>query len=257
MTDDSPTGQRTARPGITPNSCGVWQQTPDVNVARQLAAAGFDWLALDLQHGEIDRAALISLGRALGDVGTNFVVRVPGVDRLWIGAALDAGAAGIIAPTVNGVDDAELVVRFACYPPLGERSWGPFGLLWGAAAPAAEEANRATKRVIMIETADALADVDAIAAVDGVDALFVGPFDLALSLGTTVDRLLTDASTDAPLPLIVAAATRHHKTVAAFAGSPDRVPALRDHGIDALAVATDSVLLQLGAEHALRAVSDR
>ena len=87
------------QPAIGPSSRGLWLMGNDVDLARRLAPTGFDWIALDAQHGAIDRSALVDLGRALGDVGTNFVVRVPGVDHSWIGASLDAGAAGVVVPT--------------------------------------------------------------------------------------------------------------------------------------------------------------
>jgi hypothetical protein len=77
------------------------------------------------------------------DVGTNFVVRVPGVEHSWIGASLDAGAAGVIVPSVTSVDDARTAVRATFYPPLGERSWGPSSPMWDTAAPGVDEANAA------------------------------------------------------------------------------------------------------------------
>ena len=103
----------------------------------------------------------------------------------------------------------------------------------------------------MIETRAAFEDVDAIAAVDGVDALFIGPFDLSLSLGMTIDELLAATGDDDPIPTIVASGARHGKHVIAFAGVPSRVPAFEAFGIAALAVATDLALLRLGAERAL------
>ena len=99
----------------------------------------------------------------------------------------------------------------------------------------------------MIETAGALADVDAIAATPGVDGLFVGPFDLALALGTTVDALLDDRSPGNPLGEVVAAAERHRILVAAFAGTPANARRLRAHGIRVLvAVTTDQAVVAEG-----------
>ena len=239
--------------GIHAPSRGVWQLTADVNVARTLAASGFDWVALDMQHGAIDRAALLEIGRALGDVGANVVVRVPGVDPVWIGAALDVGAAAVIVPTVGSTDDAVAIVEAAAYPPAGQRSWGPLTDLWGGIAPDPAAANARVQCIPMIETRAALDDVDAIAAVEGVHALFIGPFDLSLSLGFAIDDLLAATGDDDPIPTIVAAAARHGRTVIAFAGVPERAPAFRAFGIEALAVATDLGLLDLGADRALGA----
>ena len=239
--------------GIHAPSRGVWQLTGDVDVARQLAAAGFDWLALDMQHGAVDRDALLAIGRALGDVGATVVVRVPGVDPVAIGNALDVGAAAVIVPTIGSAVDAAAIVEAAHYPPLGQRSWGPLTDLWGGDAPEPAAANDAVQVIPMIETRGALEDVDAIAAVDGVDALFIGPFDLSLSLGMTIDELLAATGDDDPIPTVVASGARHGKHVIAFAGVPSRAPAFEAFGITALAVATDLALLRLGAERAMGA----
>ena len=240
-----------AEPGIGPSSRGLWLMGSDVDLARRLARSGFDWIALDAQHGAIDRSALVGLGRALGDVGTNFVVRVPGVEHSWIGASLDAGAAGVIIPSVASVEDARSGLAATFYPPLGERSWGPFTPMWDAEAPDAQEANALVQCAVMIETAGALEAVEEIAALDGVGLLFLGPVDLSLALGTTVAELLEAKGEGDPVPRILAAARRHGKDVAAFAGHPATVPALRAIGIDRVAVATDIALVALGAERVL------
>lgn len=235
-------------PGIGPASRGLWLLGSDVDLARRLARSGFDWIALDAQHGSIDRSALVALGRALGDIGTNVVVRVPGVEHSWIGASLDAGAAGVIIPSVASVEDARAAVAATFYPPLGERSWGPFTPMWDAEAPGADEANAQVQCAVMIETAGALEQVEEIAALDGVGLLFLGPVDLSLALGTTMPELLAATGEGDPVPRIIAAARRHGKGVAAFAGHPDSVPALRAVGIDRVAVATDIALVALGAQ---------
>lgn len=239
------------RSAIGPDSRGLWLMGGDVDLARRLARVGFDWLALDAQHGAVDRSALVDLGRALGDVGTNFVVRVPGVDHSWIGASLDAGAAGVVIPSVVSVDDARAGVRAAFYPPLGERSWGPLTPMWDGYAPDAERANAQVQCAVMIETTGALEAVEEIAAVDGVNLLFLGPVDLSLALGIPMDEMLADTSAAGPVPRILAAAQRHDIDVGAFAGHPDQVPALRALGITRVAVATDIALVALGAERVL------
>jgi 4-hydroxy-2-oxoheptanedioate aldolase len=227
----------------------VWQLTADANIARRLARAGFDWLALDMQHGAIDRAAMIQIARSLGD--GNFVVRVPGVDPVWIGTALDVGASAVIVPTVRSAADVEAIVEAAHYPPRGLRSWGPITDLWSASAPDPATANDQIQCIPMIETRSAYDDVEAIAAVEGVHALFIGPFDLSLSLGTSVGDLLAATGPDDPIPRIRAAAERHGRLVVSFAGEPSRVPAFRAQGVEALAVATDLALLDLGIHRAL------
>ncbi|MFQ6171373.1 HpcH/HpaI aldolase family protein [Oryzobacter sp. R7] len=235
-------------------SRGVWTATADVDLVLRLAASGFDWVALDAQHGPVDRAALHALARALHGAPVPFLVRVPGVDPAWIGAALDAGALAAVVPSVTGTAQAEVVARAARYAPAGERSWGPFPPMWGSLAPEPATADAAQQCWVMVETAGALTDVDDIAALAGVDGLFVGPLDLALSLGVPVDALLDDTTPGNPLSRVVEAGRRHGVLVGAFAGTPGNVARLRAHGIGCLAVTTDAALLALGAAAVLAAV---
>jgi 4-hydroxy-2-oxoheptanedioate aldolase len=247
------TVQRPGSRGMSGESRGVWTFTADVDLVRRLARAGFDWLALDAQHGPVDRAGLHMLGRALGEQEANFVVRVPGVDVAWIGAALDSGACAVIVPTVGGIADAEIAARAAKYPPVGERSWGPFQAMWGGAFPDPVQANQSVQCVIMVETVGALADVHLIAALPGVDALFIGPFDLALGLGRTVTDLLDDHGPRNPVDAIVAAAREAGITVGAFAGSADNAKRLRERGVHCLAITTDVAIVEHGSRSALEA----
>ena len=239
--------------GVADPSRGVWAFTADVDLLLRLAASGFDWVALDAQHGPVDRTVLHAVGRALSDAGAALVVRVPAVDPAWIGAALDAGAAAVVVPSVTSRADAVLASRASRYPPEGERSWGPFAPLWAGAAPDPVSANAAVRCLVMVETVGALADIDAIAATPGVDGLFVGPFDLALALGSTVDALLDDRSEGSPLGRVVAAAQRHGILVAGFAGTPVNARRLRAHGIRCLAVTTDLAVVAEGVRAVLSA----
>lgn len=233
---------------------GIWTMTADADLLLRLAASGFDWLALDAQHGPVDRAALHRLGPALAGSSTPWLVRVPAVDAAWIGAALDAGAHGVIVPSVTGAEDARRAALAARYPPLGERSWGPFATLWAGTAPTPEDANDAIRCWVMIETPGALDEVDQIAATPGVDGLFIGPYDLALSHGSTVDALLDDDSPDGPIGRVVSAAQRQGIEVGAFGGSPQNALRLRGHGIGHLAVATDAAVVAAGVRAVLDAV---
>ncbi|MBM6403043.1 aldolase [Phycicoccus sp. CSK15P-2] len=225
---------------------GIWTCTTDLDLLRRLARGEFDWLVVDAQHGPVGRGDLYAVGRALDGAPAPFLVRLPAVDAAWAGAALDAGAAGVIVPSVTGAADAERAALAARYPPLGERSWGPFPPLWGGEAPTPEAANDTVRCWVMVETPGALDEVDAIAATPGVDGLFVGPFDLALSLGTTPDALLDDDSPDGPLARVVAAARRQGLLAGGFAGTPDRARRMRAHGLDHLAVTNDAEVVDAG-----------
>lgn len=241
--------------GLAERSRGLWAFTADLDLLRRLAGTGVDWVAVDAQHGPVDRATLHAVGRALAGAAAPFVVRVPSVDPAWIGAALDAGAAAVVVPGVTSVADAVVAARASRYPPQGERSWGPFPPLWGATAPDPAGADAAARCIVMVETVGALDDVEAIASTPGVDGLFVGPLDLSLALGTTVEALLEDRSDTGPIRRVVAAARRHGILVAAFAGTPANAQGLRAHGIHCLAVTTDLAVVEAGAR-ALLALDD-
>ena len=185
--------------GLAQRSRGIWAFTADVDLLRRLAGAASTGSRSTPSTGRLDRTVLHAVGRALADTDAALVVRVPSVDPVWIGAALDAGAVAVVVPSVTSRADAVLAARASRYPPEGERSWGPFAPQWAGAALDPVAANAAVRCLVMVETVGALADVDAIAATPGVDGLFVGPFDLALALGTTVDALLDDRSEGNPL----------------------------------------------------------
>ena len=229
---------------LAPGTHGVWCSVGSPTLLGLLARSGFDWVALDAQHGELDRGALVEAGRTLTAAGCSFAVRVGRNDAADIGLALDVGAATVVVPLVDTVEEARLAVAAAHYPPGGTRSWGPFAPLWGHAAP--EPAQASPQVAVMVESARSLANVDALAAVPGVDLLFVGPFDLALSLGVSVDDLLADS--DGPLATVREAAEAAGIGVAAFAGTPERAQVLRALGVDCLAVATDASVVAAGAE---------
>ncbi len=152
-------------------------------VVETLAAAGFDWLFIDGEHSPLSPLGVQRMVLAAGEVPC--VVRVPANDEAWIKQSLDAGAAGIIVPLVNTPAQAASAVQRAKYPPLGVRGVGPsraLGYGYGIADYVAR-ANAETVVIVQAEHRDAVAAIDDIVAVPGLDAIFVGPFDLSLSLG--------------------------------------------------------------------------
>jgi 4-hydroxy-2-oxoheptanedioate aldolase len=231
---------------------GAFSFLADPDLAVQLAGSGLDWLCLDGQHGRFDdRAFREALARTAGS-SARVLARVRALDAGLIGRVLDAGATGVIVPLVDGPEQAAQAVRAVRYPPEGARSFGPLAAPYGSPADTAA-ANRGNLLAVMIETAAGLAAVDAIAAVPGVDMLFVGPFDLSLALGTEVDALLADEAEDAPLRRVVAAAAAAGIAAGAFGGTPERARALAGLGFEYVAAATDVELVDLGVRAALRA----
>jgi 4-hydroxy-2-oxoheptanedioate aldolase len=238
--------------GFAGPSNGVWCGDASPTTVVRLARLGFDWVCLDTQHGGYSRTEIIEVARSFPLGNADLVVRVPSCDFAAIGAALDAGARAVIVPQIESAAEAERALAATFYPPIGARSWGQLGRMWDGTTLTAEEANTSTRCAVMIESASGLAHVEEIAAVDGVDQLFVGPYDLSLSLGTTVQALLDDDSEGNPLARIVETAAAHGRVVGGFAGTPDLVKRFRERGISCVAVATDLWITAEGARAALR-----
>ena len=241
--------------GFRESSSGVWCDDTSPGMVARLVRLGFDWVCLDAQHGGYSRTEIIDAARSFPSGLGELVVRVASCDFAAIGAALDAGATAVIVPQIESASQAQRAVAATFYPPAGERSRGPIGRIWGAPMLTTEEANRSTTCAVMIESAKALAHVEEIAAVPGVDQLFVGPNDLSLSLGTTVQALLDDDSETSPFSRIVQVAAEYGRTVGGFAGTPDLAVSFRERGISCIAVATDLWITAEGASAALRSRS--
>jgi 2-keto-3-deoxy-L-rhamnonate aldolase RhmA len=216
-----------------------------------LAAAGFDWVCVDLQHGRYGRAELIDIARALTDHSAPLVVRVPSVEFTTIGLALDVGATAVIVPQIDTPEQAAAAVEATFYPPRGRRSHGQLQTSWGAPMVDVADANQHTTCAVMIESATALANVDAIAAVSGIDMLFIGPNDLTLSLGSSVDAALDDTSAESAIDRILRAAETNQLRVGAFGGSPATAGRFNQRGITCTVVATDGWIIRQGAAAAL------
>ncbi|MDQ2757783.1 MAG: aldolase/citrate lyase family protein [Actinomycetota bacterium] len=219
-------------------------------VAQDLLEAGLDWVCLDAQHGRWDDVSVLAGLDLLQARAAQVVVRVRALDLGLIGRALDAGAGGVVVPLIEDSSEAAKAVAAVRYPPLGRRSMGPLRAAYGQLGDR-EAADDGTFLAVMVETASGLHDVEAIAATPGVDAVFVGPFDLSLALGTDVASLLDDGGASAPLPRVVAACRAAGVRAGAYAGEPARAARLLELGFDWVAVTTDHDAVAVGARAAL------
>jgi 2-keto-3-deoxy-L-rhamnonate aldolase RhmA len=222
-----------------------------------MGIAGFDWLVLDLEHGAGDEPLLLTQLQALGRTGTAAIVRVEAIDPARILHALDLGADGVMVPRVRTAGDAQACVD-ACRYSGGRglarynRSWH-----WGLAPRSLAEADAEVVCVVQIETVEALAAVDEIASIDGVDVLFVGPSDLGHALG-----LAGPPNAPALLERVAAvadAARRHGKVAGMLVGTLEQARAYRELGFSFLGCASDSGLLAAAAQRIavdLRALAD-
>jgi 4-hydroxy-2-oxoheptanedioate aldolase len=185
---------------------GAWTFLREPLAAETASRAGYDYVCIDAQHGLHDEHSVVTHLQAIATGGQAFpIVRVLWNEAGLIGRALDAGALGVIVPLINTVEDAQAVVHACRYPPAGNRSLGPIGAGARYGPRYVAEANDHVAPIPMIETSEALEQVDAIAAVPGVAALYVGPVDLSLSLGLPPRVDHEDELFDSALKRIVAA----------------------------------------------------
>jgi 4-hydroxy-2-oxoheptanedioate aldolase len=162
---------------------GYWSVLDAPAATERVARLGYDYVALDAQHGLLGYSGVLN-GLMAIDASQRAVglVRVDSNNPTSIGRALDAGAAGIIVPLIDTAADAAAAVTAAKYPPLGRRSYGPMRSALRV-GPVPAEANASTLVFAMIETPDGLANVKEICATPGLDGIYVGPSDLALAVG--------------------------------------------------------------------------
>lgn len=161
---------------------GMWQHLPVPMVSRYLAQMGWDWIILDLQHGPMNSETTYECIHTIRAAGSKPFVRVPIGTPSDIQKYLDLGAQGIVVPMVNSREEAKICAQAAKYPPLGRRSIGGDDQVhYGEDYP--ERANRETILLVQIEHVDAVNAAETILSIDGVDGCFVGPTDLALSMG--------------------------------------------------------------------------
>ncbi len=172
---------------MTPNNnssmiVGIWQQFPLPMVSRFLGQMGWDWVILDMQHGCPNTETAYECIHVLRTAGTVPIVRVNVGAPSEVQRALDLGARGVVVPMVNSVEEAEAMARAAKYPPLGCRSMGG-DPAWHYGDDYAERANDETMLLVQVEHIDSVNAVEQIMALPGVDGCFIGPTDLALSMG--------------------------------------------------------------------------
>ena len=171
---------------------GLWQQFPTAMASRFLAQMHWDFIVLDMQHGCLNYETTYECIHVLRAGGAKPWVRTPIDNYSEINKILDLGAQGIVVPMINNREAAEKAAAAAKYPPLGERSIGGDSWYhWGKDYP--ETANEMTWLLVQIEHIDAVNAVEEILSVDGVDGCFVGPTDLALSMGLTRQDVDTSA----------------------------------------------------------------
>jgi len=227
-------------------------------VAETIAREGYASVVLDQQHGLWGTASIIAGVAALNHAGAAPVVRVPVGDFAFVSRALDFGAEAIIAPMINTVSDARQFAGAAKYPPLGERSWGPQRAMMlqdkSVAVDYLREANDGTLTLAMIETVTALGNVDAIAATPGIDALFVGPYDLSTALSGGKAQDVQAGEVERAIDQICAAAKKAGKIPGIYCSNAERGLAMAKRGFRFITVGSDFSIVREGAAAQVKAL---
>ncbi len=231
-----------------------WLAIPDGFSAELMAHQGWDTLTIDMQHGVIDYPAMLAMLQAMSATPTMPVVRVPWLEPSIVMKTLDAGAQAIICPMVNTRDDAQRLVAYSRYAPQGTRSFGPIraGMVHGA--DYASQANQNIVVFAMIETAQALDNLDAICSVEGLDAVYIGPSDLSLALGCKPVFDDVDAPVARAIEHILARAQAHGLRAGVHNGRPDVALARSAKGFRFVTVSSDARILAAGAQQILGAM---
>lgn len=178
-------------------------------IAEAAALAGYDYVCIDMQHGLQSFEHTVTMLYAMARTETTPIVRVPWNEPSIIGRVLDAGAYGVIVPMVNTADEARSAVAACRYAPVGARSMGPVGVSARAGREYFGTANENVLCIPMIETKQAVQNVDEIAAVPGIDALYIGPADLSITYGLAPKADQADAEWNEAIDRVKAACERN------------------------------------------------
>jgi 2-dehydro-3-deoxyglucarate aldolase/4-hydroxy-2-oxoheptanedioate aldolase len=218
---------------------GAWLGSGASSTAEALGCAGFDFLVVDMEHTPIDTPQMIDILRAIAGTPAQAIVRPPWNDMVMIKRALDAGAQSLLLPFVQDADEARRAVAYTRYPPEGVRGVAGThrGTRYGNVSNYLKRASEEICVIVQIETLSALAKLDEIAAVPGIDSIFVGPSDLSASMGHLGD--LTHPEVQEHLAAAAQACRRAGKPSGIIGPTPELVTRFIDYGYSWIAIGSD------------------
>lgn len=224
---------------------GTFCAIPHPAATEMVASSGFDFLCLDTEHSAIDRGTAENMIRAASAANTPAMVRVAGNTPELIGAALDAGAAGVLVPRVNTADEAKAAVQATRYPPIGSRGAGPgraagYG---GGMNGYIDTANDDLLLAVQIETVEAVQNITGIAGVEGVDMVFIGPGDLSVSLGALGGAEEDVVRLKEAIISVIDVAKKHYQTIGLFRPSAEDVTDWSELGVSFFIINSESIMM--------------
>lgn len=232
----------------------AWNTYPGEWQALLMVNAGYDGVLVDMQHGMPDYSDMLASVQSVGRAGGIPMVRPPLDDFGMVARALDAGASVIIMPMINTTEEAARLVDVARFPPLASRSMGPKGAteLWQMTPQEyLSSANELTSLLPMIETRQALDNLDAILAVDGIDGVFVGPFDMSINLSGGKVRGANDPDVQEALPKVVEAAGKAGKISGIYASGGEQAKQFAAMGFNLVSAHSDAGMIADGSKAVL------
>lgn len=229
---------------------------PAPELAEVCADAGFDWLFLDAEHGSLDLPAIQRIAQASGD-RCPLVVRVPAIEDVWIKKVMDVGVAGLMIPQVNSALDAAAAVRRSKFPPSGVRGVGVARAnRYGASLPEyLAQADKNSAVIVQVEHIDAVRNVEQILDTDGVDAIFVGPYDLSASMGRA--GRVDDPEVQAAIARVRQVCLARKYPMGIFANDAAGARQALDQGFTLIAVGAEVTLLSGAARQVVQAFRSR
>ncbi len=227
-----------------------WLAIPSIMSAEIIAHQGWDSLTIDMQHGQADYHAMVAMLVAISTTPAVPLVRIPWNNPGDVTRALDAGVYGVICPNVDTVEQCRQFIDAARYAPMGMRSVGPHRAAIYGGSNYLTESNATLLTIVQIESALGLQNVDAIAKVEGLDMLYIGPSDLGLSLGRSPNADPTDPVTVKAMDDILAAAKRAGLKSGIYCASVAYAKQMVAKGFDLVTVTNDQTLLGSGARMA-------
>lgn len=230
---------------------GAWCQLCSSAVAEIMAQAGFDWVAIDLEHAPTDPGILIEMVRAIEGTGVQPYVRAPWNDFVYIKRILDTGVSGVVVPYVNSKEEALAAVQACKYPPEGIRGMAGSPRAAGYGQQPMDYLKRANDEILVmtqVETVTAVENLDGILEIDSLDGVFIGPMDLAASMGYFGDASRPEVQE--VIRIIEAKAIAAGKILGTVAGMWSQARTLYDRGYQMIMVMADGVALaKLAAEN--------
>jgi 4-hydroxy-2-oxoheptanedioate aldolase len=235
---------------------GTFVGTDSADLVEILGNSGFDFVILDMEHAPGTPQSIMGQIRAAEGRGMNVIARLPNIGRTTVLRALDTGVSGILAPQVNDMETARAFLDASLYPPLGCRGFASTRATGYGSVPSIpgylKEANSDLLRVVQCETEQAVRDIGAIAGLEYIDVIFVGPYDLSLSLGVPGD--LFHPKMLESVDKVLAACKKRGKLTGVYVSTPEEVKKRLEQGFTFLAYSMDTLIFSEAAKNIVNSV---